>query len=134
MSLFSGFTPVFFLSFNDKFVAELVLIVRRTGKVLGENLTAALNGFAVGIARMTGLQAERKDLHHFIPSSSRNFLINASVRQNFHLMFKQRGENQYPGMCPGIMQPLRGEGRQTSQMDCFHDSIPRNQISLYNWN
>ena len=24
-------------------------------------------------------------------------------------MFKQRGENQYPGMCPGIMQPLRGE-------------------------
>jgi hypothetical protein len=55
MPLFSGFPLVFFLSFNDKFVAQLVLIVRWTGKVLGENLTAALDGFAVGIARVMGL-------------------------------------------------------------------------------
>jgi hypothetical protein len=42
------------LSFNDKFVSEFVLVIRRAGKVLGQNLTAALDGFAVGIARVTG--------------------------------------------------------------------------------
>ena len=42
------------LSLNDKFIAELVLIVRRARKVLGQNLTAAFDGPAVGIARVSG--------------------------------------------------------------------------------
>jgi hypothetical protein len=42
------------LSLYDKFVSEFVLVIRRAGKMLSQNFTAALDGFAVGIARVTG--------------------------------------------------------------------------------
>jgi hypothetical protein len=55
MPSFSVFPPALLhLSLNDKFVSEFVLVIRRAGKVLGQNLTAALDGFAVGTARVTG--------------------------------------------------------------------------------
>jgi hypothetical protein len=42
------------LSLNDQFVTEFVLIVRGTRKVLGQNLTATLDYFAVGSASVAG--------------------------------------------------------------------------------
>ena len=41
---------IFRLSLNDKFINEFVLVVRRSAKVLDQNLADAFNGFAEPVA------------------------------------------------------------------------------------
>src|SRR5262249_38851052 len=62
------------------------------------------------------------------------FVVDAPVCQDFDAVFQQGSENQYPGMCSGVVKPLGGKGCKTSQVDRLRDSAIWNQVSLYRRN
>ena len=88
-----------------------------------EDVAAALNRFAVGIAGVAGFDTGGDAVDDLIPSAGADFLIDAAVGKHFNAVLQKRDEDQDSGVIARVVQALIGKRRERESMNRLADTV-----------
>ena len=94
---------------RNEAIGQLVFVVGLAWKMIGEDLAAARDRLAKGIAGDARLYSRCESIYHFVPGAGVDFYVDAAVGENFDAVFEERHENQDSGVILGMVQALFGK-------------------------